>query len=163
MEINFKKLDLNAQIPSQNKPFDAGYDLRALEDCIIQPFERKLVKTGIAVEIPVGYYGRVAPRSGLALKNGIDVLAGVIDASYRDGIGVVLINFDVLAFLHSLKTGGADAITSYFGIPGAFKINAGDRIAQLIIEPCMSVNWVEKDGLSSTERGVTGFGNSGVR
>ena len=92
MEIKFKCLESNAKQPYRAKESDAGYDLFATESCVIQPMERKLVSVGISIEIPDGYYGRIAPRSGLAVKNGIDVLAGVVDSGYRDCLKVVLIN-----------------------------------------------------------------------
>ena len=95
--------------------------------------------TGISISIPRGYYGRVAPRSGLALRDGIDVLAGVIDAGYRGEVGVILINFGDKSF--------------------AFR--KGDRIAQLIIEKCHEVEWQEVDELNGTARGDDGFGSSG--
>lgn len=84
IDIHIKKLTTNAIIPSQKYKWDAGFDLYAVDRVIINPFERKLVRTGIAMSIPEGYYGRIAPRSGLALKNGIDVMAGVIDCFSED-------------------------------------------------------------------------------
>ena len=79
-------------IPARANKTDAGYDLWSVESYTLKPLERKLFKTGISVEIPEGHYGRIAPRSGLAYKHGLDVLAGVIDSSYRGEIGVILIN-----------------------------------------------------------------------
>jgi len=102
---------------------------------------RKLVKTNISISIPEGYYGRIAPRSGLAYKNGIDVLAGVIDSDYRGDIGVILFNSD-----HNLD----------------FPVNVGDRIAQIIIEKCHSVNWETVENLEASVRSEKGFGSSGV-
>jgi dUTP pyrophosphatase len=103
-----------------------------------------LIKTGISVAVPNGTYGRIAPRSGLALKNGIDVMAGVIDADYRGDVGVILVNLG----------------------SSPFTINPGDRIAQLILEKIeynTSVQEIgEADDLSPTSRGANGFGSTGV-
>ena len=90
--------------------------------------------------IPMDCYGRIAPRSGLAYKNGIDVLAGVIDSDYRGDIGVILYNTD-----NNLD----------------FTVKVGDKIAQIIIEKCYSVNWVKSDNLESTKRGEGGYGHTG--
>ncbi|PID34513.1 MAG: dUTP diphosphatase [candidate division SR1 bacterium] len=143
MKIAFTKLSDKAIVPSQNTTTDAGYDLASVESYTLKPGERKLLKTNIACAIPQGYYGRVAPRSGLAYKKGIDVLAGVIDSGYRGDIGVILINF-----------GDED-----------FEVKEGDRIAQFIIEKCHTVEWTEVasvEDLDASERGEGGFGSSGV-
>ena len=88
--MKIKKLSETAQIPSKGSERAAGYDLYAIETHTLQPGERKVFKTGISIAIPEGLYGRIAPRSGLAVKNGIDVLAGVVDSDYRGEIMVVL-------------------------------------------------------------------------
>lgn len=121
-------------------PSDAGIDIRAAEELIVPPLGRATVSTGIRLEIPEGYYGRVAPRSGLAHKNGIDVLAGVVDSGYRGELKVVLHNTD----RHDL-----------------FFVSPGDRIAQLIIERHYNPEFVEVDDLASTDRGDGGFGSTG--
>ena len=117
----------------------AGADLRAANDGELRPMERQLVDTGLRIAMPSGYYGRVAPRSGLAVRWGIDVLAGVIDADYRGTIGVCLINLGEERFVW----------------------RAGDRIAQLIIEPCERVQFAPH-GLRDSERGAGGFGSTGI-
>lgn len=141
MNIQIKKLSDKAKIPSQASKSAAGYDLYAAEEVLVNTMGRKLVKTNISISIPEGYYGRIAPRSGLAYKNGIDVLAGVIDSDYRGDIGVILLNTD-----HNLD----------------FEVNVGDRIAQIIIEKCHSVNWETVETLDATVRSEGGFGSSGV-
>jgi dUTP pyrophosphatase len=141
MNIQIKKLSDKAKIPSQGSKYAAGYDLYAAEEVLVNTTGRKLVKTNISIAIPEGYYGRIAPRSGLAYKNGIDVLAGVIDSDYRGDIGVILLNTD-----HNLD----------------FEVNVGDRIAQIIIEKCHSVNWETVETLDATVRSEGGFGSSGV-
>lgn len=143
MQITFTKLSEKAVIPSQNTVADAGYDLTSVEQYTLKPWERKLLKTNIACAIPQGYYGRIAPRSWLAYKHWIDVLAGVVDSWYRGDIGVILINF-----------GDED-----------FEIIEGDRIAQFIIEKYHTVEWTEvakTEDLEDSQRGEWWFGSSGV-
>ena len=137
--IPYTKTSPEAKEPSQANFSDAGYDLFSTEELNLKPFERSVVKTGIKLALPEGYYGRVAPRSGLAIKKGIDVLAGVIDSGYRGEIGVVLINLS-----SSDQT-----------------LNKGDKIAQLIIEKCYEVCFSEVSSLSDSDRGEGGFGSSG--
>lgn len=141
LQINIKKLSENAIVPSKGTSFAAGYDLYAAEDAIIVCGGRKLIKTNISMEITPGYYGRIAPRSGLAYKNGIDVLAGVIDSDYRGDIGVILYNTD-----KNLD----------------FRIKKGDRIAQIIFEACHSASFIESEKLDNTLRENGGFGSTGV-
>ena len=137
--IPYTKTSPEAKEPSQANFSDAGYDLFSTEELNLKPFERSVVKTGIKLALPEGHYGRVAPRSGLAIKKGIDVLAGVIDSGYRGEIGVVLINLS-----SSDQT-----------------LNKGDKIAQLIIEKCYAVSFSEVSSLSDSARGEGGFGSSG--
>jgi dUTP pyrophosphatase len=133
-------LDESAKIPVRFNPTDAGADLFSLEDFNLKPGERKTIRTGVSLEIPEGYYGRIAPRSGLASKQGIDVLAGVIDSSYRGEVKVVLLNTDKDNSFHGTK---------------------GDRIAQLIIERHFNLPFVLAEELSESERGSGGFGSTG--
>ena len=126
-------------IPARANKTDAGYDLWSVESYTLKPLERKLFKTGISVEIPEGHYGRIAPRSGLAYKHGLDVLAGVIDSSYRGEIGVILINL-----------GDKDVYITH-----------GDRVAQLIIESCRYPEMIQVDELGVSNRGIGGFGSTG--
>ena len=144
MIIPITKLSINAVIPTNNSGLEAGYDLYALEDDWLFPLQRKLIKTGISIAIPPGFYGRIAPRSGLAWKYGIDVMAGVIDSTYRGEIGVVLVN---------LNPESAEN--------GTFRIEKGMRIAQIIIERCHQVEWQVVDNLDETSRGAGGFGSTG--
>lgn len=142
MDLFVTKLTPTATIPSRGSAHAVGYDLSAdLEQPMVMPPGTVLrVTTGIAAAIPVGYYGRVAPRSGLALKNGIDVLAGVVDPDYRGDISVILVNH-----------GQED-----------FTVSPGMRIAQLIIEKVATPDVVVVDNLPGTERGANGFGSTGV-
>lgn len=141
LQINVKKLSENATIPTQGTSFAAGYDLYAAEDAVVVCGTRKLIKTNISMEITPGYYGRIAPRSGLAYKNGIDVLAGVIDSDYRGDIGVILYNTDK----------NID-----------FSVKKGDRIAQIIFEACYTATLNNVDNLDNTLRQAGGFGSTGT-
>lgn len=152
--VNFKKLRPNARKPKCHKHGDAGLDLYATSRLTLEPMQRALIPTGIAVEIPLGYYGRVAPRSGLALKYGIDVLAGVVDSSYRGEIGVVLINLAIPEVEGGLEAIGISATS--------FEIKPGDRIAQIIIERCHPAVFSEKKELNNSDRGENSFGSSGL-
>jgi len=155
VQVKFKKLSTLAVVPTRQKTGDAGYDLYSIEDLKIKPLSRALVSTGLSIEVPEGYYARVAPRSGLAIKNGIDVLAGVVDSSYRGEVKVVLMNLSVdLASMMGLTPSIAGSISD-------FKIKAGDRIAQLIIEKYHAVKWQEVEELSFSDR-KGGFGSTGV-
>ena len=141
LEINVKKLSENAMVPTQGTKFAAGYDLYAAEDAVVVCGTRKLIKTNISMEITPGYYGRISPRSGLAYKNGIDVLAGVIDSDYRGDIGVILYNTDK----------NID-----------FTVKKGDRIAQIIFEACYSATLNNVENLDNTLRQAGGYGSTGV-
>ena len=145
MEINYSKLCKEAREPFQANESDAGYDLFSTQYITIEPFQRKLVSTGISVEIPQGFYGRIAPRSGLACKNGIDVMAGVIDSGYRGEIKVLLINFNFEGY--NLKPTTFEAM---FGSANKLDIKPGDRIAQLIIEKCHQTKWNEMKTLNNS-------------
>src|SRR5438067_907514 len=112
-KLAFKKLHPDARLPTRSSQYAAGLDLYSIENIKISSKERATVRTGLAVEIPPNFYGRVAPRSGLAVNHGIDVLAGVIDSDYRGEIMCVLVNLS----------------------EGLFELESGARIAQLIIEP----------------------------
>ncbi|HEY5405047.1 MAG TPA: dUTP diphosphatase, partial [Pyrinomonadaceae bacterium] len=90
--LHFKCLDPRATLPTRGSSSSAGLDLYSIEDITIGPQKRIVARTGLAVAVPVGFYGRVAPRSGLAVKNGLDVLAGVIDSDYRGEVCCALLN-----------------------------------------------------------------------
>lgn len=132
-------------IPEYESPASAGMDLRAniSESITLQPLERAVVKTGLFLEIPVGYEAQVRPRSGLAAKKGITVLnaPGTIDADYRGEIGVILVNLS----------------------KEEFTIVNGERIAQLVISAHERVEWLETEILNETSRGEGGFGSTGIK
>lgn len=140
MALRVTKIIPEATLPVRGSPGAVGYDLVATSGCVILPGNRGIVPTGLSIELPPGTYGRVAPRSGLAVKSGLDVGAGVIDPDYRGEIKVVLFNF------------GSEP----------FMVKPGYRVAQLVIERCETPDVVEVQSLSDTERGEGGFGSTGV-
>lgn len=146
MKVNFKKLDNNAKVPTYGSPYSAGADLYALtkgETITFLPGETKIVHTGIAMEIPEGYAGLIYARSGIANKRGLapSNKVGVVDADYRGEIMVSLHN-------HSNETQ---------------QIADGERVAQMVIAPFLSVEYNEVTELSETVRGEGGFGSTGQK
>ncbi|MDQ2975423.1 MAG: dUTP diphosphatase [Acidobacteriota bacterium] len=137
--LSFKRLDSRATLPSRGSASAAGLDISVIEDLVIQPRQRTLAHTGLAVAIPEGYYGRLASRSGLATRKGLDVLAGVIDADYRGEIGCLLFN------------SGDETI----------HLPAQSKICQLIIEKIITPTAVWADEINKTDRGSGGFGSTG--
>ncbi|MDQ2699892.1 MAG: dUTP diphosphatase [Actinomycetota bacterium] len=142
MQLNFQILSEDATAPTRAHHGDAGLDLYSSQAAHIGPGERWQVSTGIAVEIPEGHAGLVLPRSGLAARNGISLVnaPGLIDAGYRGELKVLLLNNDPAEI---------------------FRIEKGDRIAQLVITPVVIADPVESKELSGSERGEGGFGSSG--
>lgn len=138
--LKIKKLDDKAIMPQQSNDTDAGYDLFSIESKTIQPGQRAMIHTGIAMAIPNNYVGLIWPRSGLALKNGIDVLAGVVDSGYRGEACVVLQNHGTLPY----------------------EIHAGFRIAQILFQKVEYFRFQEVEELNEADRGDSGFGSSGV-
>lgn len=144
IDVQIQILDTELEIPRYAKDGDAGVDLRSTKKLILEPGQRALVKTGIAIALPAGYVGLVHPRSGLAVKHGITVVnaPGTIDSGYRGEIMVCLLNTDRSE---------------------SFSIDRGDRIAQLIIQKYEHANFRQVEELEISARGSTGFGSSGVR
>jgi dUTP pyrophosphatase len=143
MSLRVRRLDERALLPTRAHDGDAGLDLYASEEAVLEPGERAAVPTGIAVEIPDGQAGLVLPRSGLAARHGIALVngPGLIDAGYRGEIRVLLLNTDRGT---------------------AFTVARGDRIAQLVLVRVESAEIVEVEALASSERGAGGFGSSGT-
>ena len=163
MILKYKKLDPSAVAPKKNNPADAGYDLHALEDTNIPSLPKQIVRfiwsyvnifksidlesmvctkipTGIALQIPQGYFGQINDRSGLGSK-GLKVFGGQIDSTYRGDVTVCLMNF------------------SFFDK----EVKKGDRIAQIMILPVASPELVESEELEDSNRGTKGFGSSGIK
>lgn len=143
IRIPLQELDKDLPVPENAYVGDGAVDLRSTKDLVLKPFERALVPTGIAIELPLGYAALVVPRSGLAIKHGITLVnaPGLIDSNYRGEIGAIIANMDP----HE-----------------AFEIKRGDRIAQLMIIAVEQPEFVVVETLSETERGAGGFGSSGV-
>lgn len=133
------------ELPNYETIASAGMDLRAniMESIVLKPLERAIVKTGLFIELPIGFEAQVRPRSGLAAKKGITVLnsPGTVDADYRGEIGVILVNLS-----------NED-----------FTIENGERIAQLVIAKHERAEWIHVEELSETSRGEGGFGSTGVK
>ncbi len=127
-------------LPRRSSVHAAGADLVAAAEITLAPGERAAVPTGLHLAIPEGYVGLVWPRSGLALRQGIDTMAGVIDSDYRGEVKVVLINHG----------------------ESAFTIKSGDRIAQLLVQPVLPVEYVRVEALPASDRGENGFGSTGI-
>lgn len=142
IELRIKLLDDGLPMPRYQHQGDAGLDLPSRVDLVIEPGERAMVPTGIAVAIPQGYAGFVLPRSGLASRNGIALVnsPGLVDSGYRGEMAVVMINTDKRE---------------------AFHIKRGDRIAQLVIQKVEDVTIIKVDELDDTSRGGGGFGSTG--
>ncbi|KNC52553.1 deoxyuridine 5'-triphosphate nucleotidohydrolase [Thecamonas trahens ATCC 50062] len=138
--LKVRKLSETAVLPVRGSPLAAGYDLASAHDLVVPAHGKALAKTDLAIAVPDGTYGRIAPRSGLAWKHFIDVGAGVIDADYRGNVGVVLYNHSDVDF----------------------NIAVGDRVAQLVLEKIATPDVVAVDDLDATDRGAGGFGSTGV-
>ncbi len=143
MQLAVKRLDPGLPLPSYAHDGDAGLDLYAANDVSLEPFQRALVSTGIAVAIPDGYAGFVQPRSGLANRLGLSFVntPGLIDAHYRGEIKIIAINLDPQQTLSLAR---------------------GERIAQLVVQPVVRVSVIESADLDDTARGEGGFGSTGT-
>ncbi len=138
--LRFKRLHPEARLPTRGSAQAAGLDLYAVERVTLAPGARAAVRTGLAVSVPRGFYGRVAPRSGLAVRHGVDVLAGVIDSDYRGEILCALVNL------------GREP----------FEVEPGARVAQLVVEAIATPEPAWAEELEETARGAGGFGSTGA-
>jgi deoxyuridine 5'-triphosphate nucleotidohydrolase len=149
--VHFTKLDPQAKEPSNAYGDDAGWDLFALEDTEVYRHTPTDVRTGIAVAIPTGYYGRIVHRSSAPRKKNLMVLEGIIDAGFRGELFACA--FAWLANYETMEETPLDQVP--------IVVKRGDSIAQLIIQQVEPVTWVEVDALTSSNRGEKGFGSSG--
>ncbi|MFJ5698821.1 dUTP diphosphatase [Arthrobacter sp. NPDC093139] len=142
VQIQLKMLDDGLEAPSYAHPGDAGADLRAREDVVLEPGERRLVPTGVSIALPDGFVALIHPRSGLATKHGLTVVnaPGTVDAGYRGEIAVTLLNTD----RHQ-----------------AIELRRGDRIAQMVIQRVEYAQFIAVGELSDSVRGAGGFGSTG--
>ncbi|KAI8902070.1 dUTPase-like protein [Globomyces pollinis-pini] len=138
-QLFVKKLSEFAQLPVRGSKGAAGYDLFSAHDGVVPAKGKAIIPTDLSIALPAGTYGRVAPRSGLAVKHFLDVGAGVVDCDYRGPLGVVLFNFSDVDY----------------------QIKRGDRIAQLVVEQIATPDIVEVQDLDDTARGAGGFGSTG--
>ena len=137
--IQVELVNEDATMPTRATDGSAGLDMYACQSAVIEAGKRTLVDTGVSIAIPHGYVGLIWPRSGLALKKGLDVGAGVIDSDYRNVIGVLLFN-------HT---------------DDPYRVEPGDRIAQILIQPAVMVQPVQVSSLNQTDRGQSGYGSTG--
>lgn len=148
--IEVKKLNENATVPTKAYESDAGWDLYASENAVVKAGDRAVIKTGISMSIPEGWAGLIWPRSGLSVKKGIDVLAGVIDSSYRG---------EIMVCLYNTSNKYSDISEEYSS--NDLYIEAGDRIAQILFQQVPESRMIEVESLEETERNSGGFGSSG--
>ena len=142
-ELQVRRLDDGVPLPAYQKEGDAGLDLCSAENVVIEPGERRVIGTGIAVAIPSGYVGFTTPRSGLAARQGLSMVnaPGVIDSGYRGEIKIILVNLDPRE---------------------PIDLKRGDRVAQLVVVPVATVRIVESTELPGSQRGEGGLGSTGV-
>lgn len=152
-----------AILPSYAKPWDAGMDICAAEDTIIGPGETKIVPTGLKMAIPEGYEIQVRPRSGISFKTPLRISnsPGTIDSGYRDELGIIMTNTSSISSSRESEVLTLDSIKDRIG---HYKINKGDRIAQIVLHavPRMALRVVDSVGMIGTDRGG-GFGSTGVK
>ncbi|MBX6360536.1 MAG: deoxyuridine 5'-triphosphate nucleotidohydrolase [Acidobacterium ailaaui] len=181
LSVKIKRIHPDAVIPQYAKPGDAGFDLVAVEDVIVEPGETVKVPTGLAFELPEGYELQIRPRSGITLKTKLRVQLGTVDAGYRGEVGVIVDN--VAQPEHSVIDGELwydstfitrDLNGNEYDLPdeladevlpvlkNSVVIPKGTRIAQCVIAPIQQAEFIEVDELSKSERGAGGFGSTGV-
>jgi len=141
LKVKIQKIDPEIKIPSYAHAGDAGMDLYAAKDTIIKQGERKVVATGIKMEIPAGYVGLIWDKSGLASMNGLKIMGGVIDSSYRGEVGVVIINLG----------------------DQEYRVEKNTKIAQMLVQRIENVEIEEVNNLENSSRGEGGFGSSGIK
>lgn len=170
-EVKVKRLHPDAVMPRKAHAADAGFDLVAVEDTIIEPGETALIKTGLALELPPGYEMQIRPRSGVTLKTKLRVQLGTIDSNYRGDIGVIVDNTANKTGLYGSTFDMIDgSVTGIYdenmvqvkAETYTYFIRKGDRICQAIIQRLPDVELVEVDNLGDSERAEGGFGSTGV-
>lgn len=164
--LRIKRLTADATLPQKLRATDSGYDLFAAEDCVIEPGETAVIKTGIAVQPPPGYEVQIRPRSGISAKTKLRVVLGTVDENYRGEVGVIVDNMasSSLLFNEPIRsiTGESNVNTLDDHDANAYLIRKGDKIAQMVLVPYASPTVVEVDTLDETDRGDNGFGSSGT-
>lgn len=166
--MKVKKMHPDAVIPKYAQQGDSGFDLVAVEDVVIEPGETKLVKTGLAFDIPEGFEIQVRPRSGITLKTKLRVQLGTIDSNYRGEVGVIVDNTheSVHVTMPVHYCAGIDGELKEIDentVFNSYVIRKCDRIAQGILAPVARTEFEEVDKLSESDRGVNGYGSTGVK
>lgn len=164
LRVKIKRVK-DVELPKYAREFDAGFDLVAAEDMLIQPGETKIIPTGLAFEVPPGYELQIRPRSGISAKTRLRVVLGTVDSGYRSEVGIIVnnISFDTWSNAARNIDNSYAEETRNKCEPGSYMIRKGDRIAQGVIAPVITANFVEVDELSDSERGIGGFGSTGVK
>jgi dUTP pyrophosphatase len=178
VNVKIKRLSEDAVIPKYAHEFDAGFDLVAAEDVIIEPGETKIVPTGLAIALPPGYEAQIRPRSGITVKTKLRVQLGTIDAGYNGEIGIIVDNIAPIVFetvkdeegtrfepftssvIYDIKHTFVPTNSEY--IDGAYLVRKGDRLAQCVINQVEQAQFQVVEELDETQRGAGGFGSSGV-
>ncbi|PEA32957.1 dUTP diphosphatase [Bacillus toyonensis] len=158
LRVKIKRLK-DVELPRYAKPGDSGFDLVAAEDAIVRPGQTKVIPTGLGFEIPPGYELQIRPRSGISRKTFLRVVLGTVDSGFRGEVGVIVSNTSYPG--NSITLGINDDNEIYMNVK--YEIKKGDRIAQGVIAPVETANFVETDELSDSERGNRGFGSTGVK
>lgn len=165
LKVGFKRLTDDAKLPIKAHPTDSGFDLFASEGVVIGPGETKVIKTGIAMELPLGYEAQVRPRSGVTSKTKLRVQLGTIDTDYTGEISIIVDNIEdhpmgnTSRYVHFCD--GTEIRQNKEVADGTYYIRMYDKLAQLVIQPIPITESYEVDVLSDTMRGSKGFGSSG--
>lgn len=167
MKLQIKRLTETAIMPVKCHATDSGFDLFADEDVIIEPGETAVIKTGIAIALPVGHEAQIRPKSGVTSKTKLHVQLGTVDEPYRGEIGVIVDNirqaYEYNATERALSLRDKFEFDTDIPVPyGTYKICKGDKIAQMVIAPVAHPEVIEVDELDETDRGANGFGSTGV-
>lgn len=162
--VKVKRLHENAVIPKYAKQGDSGFDLVAVEDVLIQPGETKVIPTGLAFEIPLGYELQIRPRSGISYKTRLRVVLGTVDSGYRSEVGIIVDNnsFDTWSNAARNIDNSYAEETRNKCEPGSYMIRKGDRLAQGVLAAVGHTAFEEVDDLLEGERGGNGFGSTGT-
>ncbi|MBU8597342.1 deoxyuridine 5'-triphosphate nucleotidohydrolase [Alkalihalobacillus clausii] len=163
MNVKAKRLHPDAVLPRLATEGSAGFDLYAVVEAIIEPGETKVVKTGLAFELPPGYEMQIRPRSGITAKTPLRVQLGTVDADYRGEVGVIVDNTSTDTWSNASRRIDNTYDESTRNKTSGYIIKSGDRIAQAVIQRLPSVEFTEVESLGDTERGEGGFGSSGVK
>ncbi|ADB28394.1 MULTISPECIES: dUTP diphosphatase [Bacillus cereus group] len=158
LRVKIKRVK-DVDLPKYAKPGDSGFDLVAAEGTIIEPGQTKVIPTGLAFEIPPGFELQVRPRSGISRKTFLRVVLGTVDSGFRGEVGVIVSNISYPG--NSITLGINDEHEIFKSV--TYVVKKGDRIAQGVIAPVETANFVEVDELSRSDRGTGGFGSTGVK